>query len=93
LRACFSKQIAKEPKTGESEQKRTQGRGASVESNQNDSGPPSSTTDSLSRRWFLGRFGTPKTNGSKHLLVVTQEIPPGGVIPKHKHHGKPEVEA
>ena len=33
----------------------------------------------------------PKTNGSKHLLLGTEEIPPGGVIPKHKHHGEDEI--
>lgn len=34
---------------------------------------------------------SPKTNGSKHLLLGTEEIPPGGVIPKHKHHGEDEI--
>lgn len=34
---------------------------------------------------------SPKTNGSKHLLLGTEEIPPGAVIPKHKHHGEEEV--
>jgi mannose-6-phosphate isomerase-like protein (cupin superfamily) len=32
-----------------------------------------------------------KTNGSKHLLLGTEEIPPGAVIPKHKHHGEDEI--
>ena len=39
---------------------------------------------------FLLKIG-PKTNGSKHLLVQTEEIPPGRVIPKHKHHGEDEI--
>jgi quercetin dioxygenase-like cupin family protein len=34
---------------------------------------------------------SPKTNGSKHLLLGTEEIPPGGVIPKHRHHGEDEI--
>jgi len=34
---------------------------------------------------------SPKTNGSKHLLLGTEEIPPGAVIPKHKHHGEDEI--
>ena len=32
-----------------------------------------------------------KTNGSKHLLLGTEEIPPGAVIPKHRHHGEDEI--
>ena len=39
---------------------------------------------------FILKIG-PKTNGSKHLLVVTEEIPPGGIIPKHKHLGEEEI--
>ena len=39
---------------------------------------------------FLLKIG-PKTNGSKHLLVFTEEIPPGAAIPKHKHHGEDEI--
>jgi mannose-6-phosphate isomerase-like protein (cupin superfamily) len=39
---------------------------------------------------FLLKIG-PKTNGSKHLLVFTEEIAPGGVIPKHKHQGEDEI--
>lgn len=39
---------------------------------------------------FLLKIG-PKTNGSKHLLLLTEEIPPGGVIPKHKHHAEDEI--
>ena len=34
---------------------------------------------------------SPKTNVSKHLLLGTEEIPPGAVIPKHKHHGEDEI--
>ena len=33
----------------------------------------------------------PKTSGSKHLLVFTEEVPPGAAIPKHKHHGEEEI--
>ena len=32
-----------------------------------------------------------KTNGSKHLLLGTEEIPPGAVIPKHRHHAEDEI--
>jgi mannose-6-phosphate isomerase-like protein (cupin superfamily) len=32
-----------------------------------------------------------KTNGSKHLLLGTEEISPGAVIPKHRHHGEDEI--
>ena len=39
---------------------------------------------------FLLKIG-PKTNGSKHLLVFTEEIRPGATIPKHKHHGEEEI--
>jgi mannose-6-phosphate isomerase-like protein (cupin superfamily) len=39
---------------------------------------------------FILKVG-PKTNGSKHLLLGTEEIPPGGVIPKHKHHVEDEI--
>jgi mannose-6-phosphate isomerase-like protein (cupin superfamily) len=33
----------------------------------------------------------PKTNGSKHFLVFTEEIRPGAAIPRHKHHGEDEI--
>lgn len=39
---------------------------------------------------FLLKIG-PKTSGSKHLLLFTEEIPPGAVIPKHKHHTEDEI--
>ena len=39
---------------------------------------------------FVLKVG-PKTSGSKHLLLGTEEIPPGAVIPKHKHHGEEEI--
>jgi quercetin dioxygenase-like cupin family protein len=39
---------------------------------------------------FLLKIG-PKTSGSKHLLVFTEEIQPGAVIPKHKHHAEDEI--
>jgi mannose-6-phosphate isomerase-like protein (cupin superfamily) len=32
-----------------------------------------------------------KTHGSKHLLLGTEEIPPGAVIPKHRHHAEDEI--
>jgi len=28
---------------------------------------------------------TSENSGSKHLVLGTEDIPPGGVIPKHKH--------
>ena len=39
---------------------------------------------------FLLKIG-PKTSGSKHLLLFTEEIPSGAVIPKHKHHAEDEI--
>src|SRR5262249_6384486 len=39
---------------------------------------------------FILKVG-PKTNGSKHLLVLTEELKPGAVIPKHRHHGEEEI--
>lgn len=39
---------------------------------------------------FLLKIG-PKTSGSKHLLVFTEELLPGAAIPKHKHHGEEEI--
>ena len=34
---------------------------------------------------------TPENSGSKHLVLGTEEIPPGGVIPKHKHLEQDEI--
>jgi mannose-6-phosphate isomerase-like protein (cupin superfamily) len=34
---------------------------------------------------------SPRINGSKHLLLGTEEIPPGAVIPKHRHHREDEI--
>lgn len=34
---------------------------------------------------------SPQVNGSKHLLVGYEEVPPGAMIPKHKHHGEEEI--
>jgi mannose-6-phosphate isomerase-like protein (cupin superfamily) len=34
---------------------------------------------------------SPQNNGSKHLVLGTEEIAPGGMIPKHKHHGQDEI--
>jgi len=39
---------------------------------------------------FILKIG-PKTNGSKHLLVLTEELKPGAVIPRHRHHGEEEI--
>jgi mannose-6-phosphate isomerase-like protein (cupin superfamily) len=39
---------------------------------------------------FLLKIG-PKTNGSKHLLVFTEDLHPGAAIPRHKHHGEDEI--
>src|SRR5262249_31582181 len=33
----------------------------------------------------------PKTSGSQHLLIFTEEIRPGAAIPRHKHHREDEV--
>jgi mannose-6-phosphate isomerase-like protein (cupin superfamily) len=34
---------------------------------------------------------SPRINGSKHLLLGTEQIPPGAIIPKHRHHGEDEI--
>jgi len=34
---------------------------------------------------------TPQNSGSEHLVLGTEEIPPGGVIPRHKHLGQDEI--
>jgi len=34
---------------------------------------------------------TPQNSGSQHLVVGTETIPPGGVIPKHRHLGQDEI--
>jgi quercetin dioxygenase-like cupin family protein len=34
---------------------------------------------------------TPQNSGSKNLVVGTEEIPPGGVIPRHKHLEQDEI--
>ncbi|HEX4486739.1 MAG TPA: cupin domain-containing protein [Terriglobales bacterium] len=34
---------------------------------------------------------TPRNSGSKHLVLGTEDIPPGGVIPRHKHLGQDEI--
>jgi quercetin dioxygenase-like cupin family protein len=34
---------------------------------------------------------TPQNSGSRHLVLGTEEIPPGGVIPRHKHLGQDEI--
>src|SRR5258708_35904316 len=39
---------------------------------------------------FLLKIG-PKTSGSKHLLLFTEEIPPGAAIPTHKHQAEDEI--
>jgi len=39
---------------------------------------------------FFLKIG-PKTRGSKHFLLFTEEIPPGAAIPKHKHHAEDEI--
>ncbi len=32
-----------------------------------------------------------KNGGSQHLIFFTEEIPPGGTIPRHKHLGQDEI--
>jgi quercetin dioxygenase-like cupin family protein len=34
---------------------------------------------------------TPENSGSEHLVLGTETIPPGGVIPCHKHLGEDEI--
>jgi quercetin dioxygenase-like cupin family protein len=34
---------------------------------------------------------TPENSGSKHLVLGTEDIPPGGVIPRHKHLDQDEI--
>ena len=43
---------------------------------------------------FLGGFVlkvTPKSNGSQHLVLGTEDMAPGDEIPRHKHLGQDEV--
>jgi mannose-6-phosphate isomerase-like protein (cupin superfamily) len=39
---------------------------------------------------FLLKIG-PRTNGSKHFLLGTEEIVAGALIPRHRHHGEDEI--
>jgi quercetin dioxygenase-like cupin family protein len=39
---------------------------------------------------FILKIG-PKTSGSKHLFVFTEDVAPGATIPRHRHHGEEEV--
>lgn len=34
---------------------------------------------------------TPQNSGSQHLVLGTETIPPGGIIPKHRHLGQDEI--
>ncbi len=34
---------------------------------------------------------TPQSNGSRHLVLVTEDLPPGAVIPTHKHLEQDEI--
>jgi mannose-6-phosphate isomerase-like protein (cupin superfamily) len=34
---------------------------------------------------------TPKSNGSEHLVLGTEDMPPGAAIPTHKHLGQDEI--
>jgi len=34
---------------------------------------------------------TPENSGSQHLVLGTETIPPGGVIPKHRHLGQDDI--
>jgi quercetin dioxygenase-like cupin family protein len=34
---------------------------------------------------------SPKNNGSQHLVMGTEELVPGSVIPRHKHLGQDEI--
>src|ERR1700730_10381957 len=34
---------------------------------------------------------TPQNSGSKHLVLGSEEIPPGGAIPRHKHLEQDEI--
>ena len=34
---------------------------------------------------------TPQNSGSKHLVLGAEDIPPGGVIPRHKHLEQDEI--
>jgi quercetin dioxygenase-like cupin family protein len=34
---------------------------------------------------------TPQNSRSQHLVLGTETIPPGGVIPKHRHLGQDEI--
>jgi quercetin dioxygenase-like cupin family protein len=34
---------------------------------------------------------TPQSNGSRHLVLATEDMPPGAVIPTHKHLEQDEI--
>jgi quercetin dioxygenase-like cupin family protein len=34
---------------------------------------------------------SPKNNGSERLVLVTEEIPPGAGVSRHKHLGQDEI--
>jgi quercetin dioxygenase-like cupin family protein len=34
---------------------------------------------------------SPKNNGSEHLVLGMEDMPPGAVIPRHKHYGMEEI--
>jgi quercetin dioxygenase-like cupin family protein len=34
---------------------------------------------------------SPNNNGSEHLVLITEDLPPGGSIAKHKHLGQDEI--
>jgi mannose-6-phosphate isomerase-like protein (cupin superfamily) len=34
---------------------------------------------------------TPKANGSRHLVLITEDMPPGAAIPTHKHLEQDEI--
>jgi quercetin dioxygenase-like cupin family protein len=34
---------------------------------------------------------SPKNNGSEYLVLITEDLPPGGIIPTHKHLGQDEI--
>jgi hypothetical protein len=34
---------------------------------------------------------SPKNNGSQHLVMGREDIPPGNAIPRHKHLGQDEI--
>jgi quercetin dioxygenase-like cupin family protein len=48
-------------------------------------------SDITAIEWGLFIKVSPKSNGSQHLVLLTEEMAPGDPIPTHKHPGQDEI--